>query len=149
MSYIEQEVENLGVFLEKFGRTPIEGRVFAYLLIVDPPHSSFDELVEFLQASKGAISKALNNFMKEGTVSYKTFSGDRKRYFYVDTKGWRNSIIEGSKNFSAFNIVLDKVLSLREGSTDEKFNQDILHIKEFQEFISHKLEIAIEEWMSK
>jgi DNA-binding transcriptional regulator GbsR (MarR family) len=149
MEDIKQKVEDLGVFLEKFGRTPIEGRVFAYLLLTDPPHSTFDELVEFLKASKGAISKALNTFQKEGTVSYKTFSGDRKRYFYVNTKGWHDRLIESARNLSAFNVVLDDVLRYRKSSKDEAFNQEIQLLKEFQEFISNRLEKAIVDWRNK
>ncbi len=33
----KQYVEDLGVLFEKMGKTPIEGRVFACLLVANPP----------------------------------------------------------------------------------------------------------------
>lgn len=149
MQDIKQKVEEIGVTLEMLDRTPIEGRVFAYLLLADPPHSSFDELVDFLKASKGSVSKALNTFLKEGTVSYKTFSGDRKRYFYINTKGWHSKLIESAKNLSAFNIVLDEIIEYRNNTSDEVFNNELQQLKNFQEFISDQLEKAIAEWHKK
>ena len=58
-----EAVEILGVQMEKFGRSPMESRVFAYLLVAEPPHASFDEIKEFL--------KALSKSMQEVAVNIK------------------------------------------------------------------------------
>jgi DNA-binding transcriptional regulator GbsR (MarR family) len=146
---IKQEVENLGVVFEKFGRSPMVSRVFAFLLLSEPPHQSFEQIVEFLDASKSSISNTLHFLQAEGTVSYITFSGERKRYFKIDTKVWMNNLIGSANNLSAFNILLENVLSLRSESKHQDFNDEIQKLLDFQTFLSEKIEIAVREWRSK
>jgi len=131
---LKEKVENLGVVIEKFGRTPIEGRVFAYLLLANPPYRSFDDIVEFLNAGKSSISNALNMFQREGTILYRTFSGDRKRYFMIDTKGWHK------------NHLLEDVLKFRKGTDEQKFNDDLRELLDFQTYISDEIAKAIIRW---
>jgi len=143
---LKEKVENLGVVIEKFGRTPIEGRVFAYLLLANPPYRSFDDIVEFLNAGKSSISNALNMFQREGTILYRTFSGDRKRYFMIDTKGWHKSFADGVKNLSDFNHLLEDVLKFRKGTDEQKFNDDLRELLDFQTYISEEIAKAIIKW---
>jgi len=145
----KQKVEELGVMLERFGRTPLEARIFAFLLIAEPPHKSFDEIREFLGASKSAVSNALNFFLREKTVAYKTFSGDRKRYFYINASEWEKLLKESSKNMLNFNVMLDEVLDYRKNSEYKDFNADIKNILAFQIHITSALEKALEEWKKK
>ena len=146
MEDLKRKVEDLGVLLESFRNTPIEGRVFAYLLLVNPPYSSFDDIVEFLQASKGAVSKALNTFQKEGTISYKTFSGDRKRYFYINVDGWRNKFEDGAKKLLNANKLLEEAIEYRKDFDSTQFNTKIKEIKEFQDHLTKWMNMAIEDW---
>ena len=95
MDNLKQRVEDIGVVYEQFGKTPIASRVFSFLLLSEPSHKTFDEIREFLKASKSAVSNAINSHLQDGTINYKTFSGDRKRYFYLDLENWRNML----KNF--------------------------------------------------
>jgi len=143
---LKEKVENLGVMLEKFGRTPIEGRVFAYLLLSDPPYRTFDELVEFVSAGKSSISNAVNMFLKEGTLTYKTFSGDRKRYFMVDTKGWKKNFEDSIKNLSALNIVLEDVIKFRGSAKDKDFNKDLRAVLNFQTHVTNEITKTINKW---
>ena len=145
----KQYIETLGVQLEKMGRTPMEGRVFATLLIANPPETSFDELVEFLQASKSAVSNALKKLQMEGSVKYITKSGDRKRYFIVDTANWQNQLKDSAKNFSAFNQFLLEINDYRSSLNSEAFNAELKKILDFQLFISMRFEEAIAEWNNK
>ncbi|MBL7776380.1 MAG: hypothetical protein JNK89_10290 [Saprospiraceae bacterium] len=58
---VREKVERMGVFFERSGFAPMTGRVFAYLLVCDPPHKDFFAIQEFLQASKSAVSNALTS----------------------------------------------------------------------------------------
>lgn len=146
---IKEAVEKLGVVFEKFDRTPMQGRVFAYLLLADPPYQSFDAIREFLNASKSAISNALSRLQAEGTVSYLTFSGDRKRYFKIDTKTWNNRLIDSAKNLTAFNDLLGEVLEFRADSKHQEFSNDLKELLDFQEFLSSEVEKAIVKWKDR
>ena len=149
MKELKQKVEDLGVVFEKLGRTPMLGRVFATLLLADPPRMSFDEIREFLGASKSSVSNALQALQLEGTVSYQTFSGDRKRYFKIDTNAWLKLLMNSSKNLASLNEVIETVLSLRKKTKDPNFNAELTKVLDFQLFLSDRIEQAILEWSKK
>lgn len=149
MQDIHQKVENLGVVIERFGKTPIASRVFAYLLIAEPPQKSFDEIVEFLGASKSSVSNALNTLQLEKIVKYVTYSGDRKRYFLIDTKNWLELNMNLAKNLESLNELLKEVVLSRKESNALEFNQGIENILKFQLFITDRIGKNIEEWKNK
>jgi len=149
MKDIKEGVEELGVLVERFGRTPMEARVFAYLLLSEPPYRSFDDIREFLQASKSAVSNALNVLQRDGSLTYKTFSGDRKRYFMVDVKKWDQKLMNSARNLSAFNVLLSQVLEFRAESKHEDFTKDIENLLEFQVYLSGAIDKAIDAWKSR
>ncbi|MEZ4951043.1 MAG: hypothetical protein R2879_21140 [Saprospiraceae bacterium] len=144
----KQIVEELGVLFERFKRTPMEGRVLAYLLVSDPPYQTFDNIREFLGASKSSVSTALNFFQREGTVDYKTFSGDRKRYFMINIYGWNKKLIETTKGLTTFNTLLEKVIDFRfrgKENSDE-FSTKLKEVLKFQKYINEELLKAIERY---
>tara|TARA_R110000868_G_scaffold335679_2_gene596551 strand:- start:89 stop:538 length:450 start_codon:yes stop_codon:yes gene_type:complete len=149
MKDLKDKVEELGVLSEKFGRTPLEARVFSYLLLAEPPYRSFDDIREFLQASKSAVSNALNVLQRDNSVTYRTFSGDRKRYFMVNTKEWNKKLMDSARNLSAFNVLLSQVLEYRANSKHEEFTQEIQAVMDFQTYLSEEIDKAIEAWKRK
>src|SRR6188768_26433 len=89
-SRLSDKVEKIGIMIEQMGHAPVPGRILAYLMLSEPPYRDFYEIQEFLKASKSSISTALNQLMQAGVVNYITFSGDRRRYFQIDTQGLKN-----------------------------------------------------------
>jgi DNA-binding transcriptional regulator GbsR (MarR family) len=145
----KQIVEDLGVQFEKTGRSPMVARVFAFLLISDPPEKSFDEIIEFLGASKSAISNSLKALQDEGLVTYITKSGIRKRFFIIDVKNWKSRLIESSKDFNNYNKLLENVIENRKNAKSKNFTESIEEILEFQMFLGEKLAEIIEEWKAR
>lgn len=80
---IRDTIEETGKVFEKFGLTPMQGRIIAYFTISDPPEKTFDELVKFFVASKSSVSNSLNYLLQNKIIDYKTFASDRKRYFFI------------------------------------------------------------------
>jgi DNA-binding transcriptional regulator GbsR (MarR family) len=80
---LRETIEETGKVFEKFGLTPMQGRIVSYFTISDMPEKTFDELVRFFRASKSSISNSLNYLMQNKIIDYKTFSSDRKRYFFI------------------------------------------------------------------
>jgi DNA-binding transcriptional regulator GbsR (MarR family) len=80
---IRDTIEETGKIFEKFGLTPMQGRIVAYFTISDPPEKTFEELVKFFVASKSSISNSLNWLLQNKIIDYKTFASDRKRYFFI------------------------------------------------------------------
>jgi DNA-binding transcriptional regulator GbsR (MarR family) len=100
---LREMIEDSGRIFEKFGLTPMQGRLVAYFSISDPPEKTFDELVKFFNASKSSISNSLNWLLHNGIIDYKTFASDRKRYFFITDSFFR----------VYFRKVLDNVIDLK------------------------------------
>ena len=80
---IRETIEETGKVFEKFGLTPMQGRIVAYFTISDPPEKTFDEIVKYFKASKSSVSNSLNSLLQSKIIDYKTFVSDRKRYFFI------------------------------------------------------------------
>ncbi|MCE5346548.1 MAG: MarR family transcriptional regulator [Bacteroidales bacterium] len=80
---IRETIEEAGKVFEKFGLTPMQGRIIAYFTVSDPPEKSFDDLVNYFRASKSSISNSLNYLLQNKIIDYKTYTSDRKRYFFI------------------------------------------------------------------
>ncbi len=143
---IKRKVEEMGVFFEQAGHSPMNGRVFAYLLLSEPPYRDFYEIQEFLGASKSAISNALNGLMDKGAVNYMTFSGDRRRYFKVNTEGWLNITKEQVKQVTHLKKLIEAVLEERSGSKHLDFNEGLQEIIDFYTFLGAEMEQAVAKW---
>lgn len=145
----KRKVEDLGVIFEEFGQSPMESRVFSYLLLAEPEYKTFDEIREFLGASKSAVSNAINRHIKDKSVGYLTFSGDRKRYFKINTKNWLKMAMNSSNTVSKVNGVLTDVLEFRKHSGTKEFNDGLIEILDFQTFLGKKIDEALKEWENK
>ncbi|WP_116125451.1 GbsR/MarR family transcriptional regulator [Lewinella sp. IMCC34183] len=143
---IKRRVEEIGVFFEQTSLTPTEARVFALLLLADPPEMEFFAIQEFLQASKSTISNAIRRLMDEGRIDYITKPGDRKRYFRVSGEKWLGQMREGLAKLGPFIRTMNKVIELRQGTGSSEFNQELEEIKDYFLFLKEELPILQEKW---
>ncbi|MCB9276843.1 MAG: MarR family transcriptional regulator [Lewinellaceae bacterium] len=143
---LKAKVEEMGIYFEKKGLSPMPGRVLAFLLLAEPPYQDFYSIQESLQASKSAISNALNHLQRDGVVDYITFSGDRRRYFRVNSKSWLDSIESKINDITTLRDLLTDVLHERKDSKYLDFNEGLETIVEFHTFIAGKVEALKAEW---
>lgn len=147
--HLRQKVEEIGIFFDHGGLPPLTGRVVAYLLLSEPPHRDFFEIQEFLKASKSAVSKSLNHLMQQGTVDYITFSGDRRRYFRINSNGWINTLKTGVRKVTSLKTIMEEVLQERADSVYPAFNEGLQKMLDFNITISKGIERSIAEWDQK
>ncbi len=150
---IREQVEKIGVFLEQQAKasaiTPLAGRLFAFLILSDPPYQNFYDITEFLQASKSSISTALKALEQSGLVDYFTFSGDRKRYFRVNTKKWLEvEQMRLQQATIALGLAQD-ILEFRKDSKHQDFNEGVEKVVEFYEYITLGMQDLLEKWKSE
>jgi DNA-binding transcriptional regulator GbsR (MarR family) len=74
-------VEAMGHFMGAYGMTPVAGRLWAWLLICDPPARTAADLASDLKASRGAISGAAASLTSAGMIRRVGRRGDRREYF--------------------------------------------------------------------
>ncbi len=142
----KQKVEKMGIFFERSGHSPMAARVFALLLLSEPPYRDFYSIQEFLCASKSAVSNALNHLMREGMVDYITFSGDRKRYFRVNPKGWLEVMQEKIRQAATFRHLIEDVLNERTDTKYLEFNEELKKVIGFLSFLSKEMENINARW---
>lgn len=148
-SRLSEKVEKIGVMIENMGHAPVPGRILAYLMLSEPPYRDFYQIQEFLKASKSSISTALNQLMQAGVVSYITFSGDRKRYFQINTKGLLSNAKQQLKQGEKINHMISETLQHRKDSEFQRFNKELKEVVEFSAYVHKGIDKLIAEWEKK
>jgi DNA-binding transcriptional regulator GbsR (MarR family) len=108
-------VEEIGITIENMGMPPMQSRILGLLILRMPEGVSFDEIVEFLGASKSTVSSALKIFMQMKQISYYTKPGDRKRYFKIPFSSfWLADLEAKIKSFEQIHQILDMIKNFKE-----------------------------------
>lgn len=132
--------------IEKMGHAPVPGRIVSYLMLSEPPYRDFYQIQAFLKASKSTISTALNQLMQAGVVNYITFSGDRKRYFQIDTQGLKNVMKDQYKQGRLLNDMIGQTLEHRKNSEFPRFSRELKEVIDFSTHIHTGIEKLIADW---
>lgn len=140
---IRETIEETGKVFEKFGLTPMQGRIIAYFSVSDPPEKTFDELVKFFKASKSSVSNSLNYLLQNKIIDYKTFPSDRKRYFFITDSFFRVYFMKVLENVAELKEYAYKTVSMRSPEfpmANEKILKWIENANRFQETLQTTLE---------
>ncbi|WP_243090105.1 GbsR/MarR family transcriptional regulator [Thermus neutrinimicus] len=105
-------VEETGLLFESAGLPRMAGRVLAYLLVSDPPEASAKEISEFLSASKGALSPALNLLVRLQLVERLRRPGERADRYAVRPGAWKRLLMEKARALSLYRERAEKGLAL-------------------------------------
>lgn len=143
---IENKVEEIGIFYESTGLTPMEARVFALLLLSDPPEQDFYAIQDFLHASKSTVSNALKRLINEGRIDYITRPGDRKRYFRISPQRWLSEMQSRIGNMSPTVDVMRKVIEIRSDADTPAFNEELCSILRYLEYLNEELPQVVANW---
>jgi DNA-binding transcriptional regulator GbsR (MarR family) len=75
-----------------YGMPRMTGRVFAWLLVCDPPEQTAAQLAEALDASKGSISGATGTLVSLGLVDRLHVRGERADRFRLRPNAWDEQV---------------------------------------------------------
>ncbi|GHC43645.1 GbsR/MarR family transcriptional regulator [Ulvibacter litoralis] len=79
-------VEKLGVHLENREQlAPVAARILSYIILTGKKGATFEDMVTILCASKSTISTHLNHLQDLKKIVYFTKTGDRKKYFTINS----------------------------------------------------------------
>lgn len=140
---IRETIEETGKVFEKFGLTPMQGRIIAYFTVSDPPEKTFDELVKYFKASKSSVSNSLNYLLQNRIIDYKTFASDRKRYFFLTDSFFRVYFTKVLENVAELKEYAYRTVSMRTPEypiASEKILKWIENANRFQEALETTLE---------
>ena len=105
-------VEAAGQFLGSSGMTPMAGRMWAWLLICEPPEQSATDLAGELRASRGSISGTARLLATAGLIRRTTRRGDRREYFSAPPGGFNALIESAGAGYGRFRQLTEQGLSL-------------------------------------
>lgn len=139
---IRETIEETGKVFEKFGLTPMQGRIVAYFTMSDPPEKTFEEMVKYFKASKSSISNSLNFLLQNKIIDYKTFASDRKRYFFITDSFFRvyfKKVLENVKELKDHAYRSVTLRSPEHPEVSEKILKWIENANQFQECLGKTL----------
>jgi len=140
---IRETIEETGKVFEKFGLTPMQGRIMSYFTVSDPPEKTFDELVKYFKASKSSVSNSLNYLLQNKLIDYKTFPSDRKRYFFITDSFFRiyfRKVLENVAELKEFSYRTVSMRTPEYPMASEKILKWIENANKFQETLGRTLE---------
>jgi DNA-binding transcriptional regulator GbsR (MarR family) len=138
-----ETIEETGKVFEKFGLTPMQGRIVAFFTISDPPEKTFDELVDYFKASKSSVSNSLNYLLQNKIIDYKTFASDRKRYFFLTDSFFRVYFRKVLENVSELKQYAYRTVAMRTPEypvANERILKWIENANRFQESLENTLD---------
>jgi DNA-binding transcriptional regulator GbsR (MarR family) len=138
-----ETIEETGKVFEKFGLTPMQGRIIAFFTVSDPPEKTFDELVKYFSASKSSVSNSLNYLLQNKIIDYKTFASDRKRYFFITDSFFRVYFKKVLENVAELKEYAYRTVSMRTPEfplASEKILKWIENANRFQESLETTLD---------
>ena len=141
-SATRETIEEAGKVFEKFGLTPMQGRIIAYFTVSDPPEKTFDELVKYFKASKSSVSNSLNYLLQNKIIDYKTFASDRKRYFFITDSFFRVYFMKVLENVMELKEYAYRTVSMRTPefpAASEKILKWIENANRFQKTLENTL----------
>ncbi|GMQ30766.1 GbsR/MarR family transcriptional regulator [Algoriphagus confluentis] len=138
-------IERIGVFHEQRGMQPLMGRIFGLLLVLEEAEATFDEIVDYLNVSKSAVSNALNILQLQGHIAYKTKPGERKRYFFLTMDKWEEAMEKELCDISQVSSFMKDVLKER-GNEKPEFNHHLQDLCNFMEFLKNKVPALFKEF---
>jgi DNA-binding transcriptional regulator GbsR (MarR family) len=139
---IRETIEDTGKVFEKFGLTPMQGRILACFMVSDPPEKTFDELVKYFKASKSSVSNSLSYLLQNKIIDYKTFPSDRKRYFFITDSFFKVYFMKVLENVTELKEYAYRTVSMRTPeypAANEKILKWIENANRFQESLENSL----------
>ncbi len=121
----KQLIEEIGqVNEERLGLSPLAARIYALLALSSYDGLTFDEIKEFIQASKSSTSVNINVLTQLNHIEYYTKSGDRKRYFRVAKNYHQQALERYNQSLERDITMLDKINTFNKNHFPDKFKQE-------------------------
>jgi DNA-binding transcriptional regulator GbsR (MarR family) len=135
-------VDDLGRFMASYGMPPIAGRMWAWLLICEPPEQSAGEIAEALGASRGSISGAARVLETAGFIRRSTRRGDRREYFSAPSEGFRSLLASAGAAYRRIREIAERGLEAIADRPPES-RERLEEFREVMAFVEVELPAAI------
>ena len=145
---LEKKLEFVDAFslkIEETGRPRIYGQILAWLLICDPPHQSFPDLMANLNISKASVSNTTRHLIESGHIEKIRISGERQIYFRIS----ENSLYDTVQREISLILSMKEIVNCGLKLVQEDGKTDATRLKksaDFYEFLSGELPLIFEKY---
>jgi DNA-binding transcriptional regulator GbsR (MarR family) len=141
-------VEAMGRFLGSTGMPPMAGRMWAWLLICEPPTQTAAELAEALEASRGAISGTARLLETSGFIRRTSRRGDRREYFSAPPGTFRALIAGAGTSYRRFREVTELGLAALADEPDRS-RERIEEVHDFTRFVEAEIPALLDRFIEE
>jgi DNA-binding MarR family transcriptional regulator len=138
-------VEDMALYLEREGLPRMAGRIFAWLLVCDPPHQSAADLARALQASKGSISTMTGLLVRARLIERTALPGHRRDYFRIRPRAMSELLLEATARIAAFRRLAEQGLALLEGEP-EPVRERLQDVRAVAAFLEGEYPALVARW---
>lgn len=141
-------VEEFSMKIEEFGHPRIYGQILGWLLICDPPHQSFPDLMKNLDISKASVSNTTRMLLERGLIEKLRIQGERQIYFKLK----EGSLIDFMEKQLQITLDLEAItskgleLAKKEKNTD---SERLKNANDFHQFLAEESKNLIEKYKKK
>jgi DNA-binding transcriptional regulator GbsR (MarR family) len=140
-------VEEFGLLFEEMGRTRMDGRVAAWLLLADPPVQSLTEIADALGVSKASVSTAARSLLQADMVERVSEPGQRGDS-YRSLPGKFDGMLPLS-NIETMDRLVDHSLELIADGDQSQSNYALLHeLHDFLDFLKSEIPGLMARWQT-
>ena len=143
MEEYRELIERHSSYLEKVGMSPVASRVFIYLMFHFEEGATFDDILNYFNVSKSAVSNAINALLNKEIIDYKTSEGKRKRTFFIDFKKTFLELSTGAKMKQVVDMI-DDVIATRKANS--LYNDDLDNIALLYKMLVEELPLIVDRW---
>lgn len=139
-------VDAMGQLMSAYGLGPMAGRVWAWLLICDPPEQTAADLAASLQASRGAISGAAAFLSASGLIRRMRRRGDRREYFSIPPGAFNSLLRSGTAYYERLVDITSAGLATMDGR-EPSARLRLEEVRDATQFIVESFPVALEGYL--
>jgi DNA-binding transcriptional regulator GbsR (MarR family) len=126
----QQFIERWSAILAQEGLPPVAGRLWAWLLVCDPPDQTVEQIADAIGASRGAISGAVRMLEPSGLVVRTKRRGDRREYWRTSADAMIHTLEAKERQTRPSLQALDAVLASLTDRSEESLRRllDVRHM---------------------
>ncbi len=142
---MNEYIETVGLFYERFGLSRMSGRILGYLMSSPEESVSFEDIRARLHASKGSISGNINFLLAQKIINRTMKPGDRKTYYCFSAKSVYQVFDQKVQSITEMKKLLIRANEINNNPLLNKHAQ-ISETVDFYNFLEKELPKLKEKW---
>jgi len=138
-------VDDFSLKIEELGHPRIYGQILGWLLICNPPHQSFTDLMDNLHISKASVSNTTRILIERGLIKKIRVKGERQIYFQLK----EGSLMEFMEKQMQLTLDLEKITEKGLHLVEQDETTDSERLKkanDFHRFLAEQTEDLIKKY---